>query len=51
MNKILFFIAWHIAIKWMIKRNYALRKQGKKPDEWYWLDVVSMERGYFVDER
>lgn len=30
----------------LIRRNYALREAGKRPDEWYWADLLAVRWGY-----
>jgi hypothetical protein len=32
----------------LVARNYALRAEGKLPDEWYWADTICLHWGYAV---
>lgn len=54
-GKLLMFIAFHLCFKWLIKRNYWQRKasainaDGEYKDQWYWVDLMCVEYGYFTD--
>ena len=30
----------------LVYRNYRLRQEGKRPDEWYWADIKLMKWGF-----
>lgn len=32
----------------MVALNYAKRKRGEAPDEWYWADAIMFHFGYYV---
>lgn len=32
----------------LILRNYRLRERGKRPDEWYWADLLACKWGYYT---
>lgn len=48
MIKILMFFIFHLALKPLIKANYAQRSAGDAPGEWYWADDFAARYGYFV---
>ena len=53
-NCLVMFIFFHLCLKFLIKRNYRLRRESalngdnKYPDEWYWADLLAVKHGYFV---
>lgn len=44
MKKLIFVLV----LRPLIERNYRLRQEGKKPDEWYWADALAVRWGYFL---
>jgi hypothetical protein len=38
-----------LAIAPLVRRDYRLREQGKRPDRRYWADVLLLRLGYVVD--
>lgn len=32
----------------LVALNYAKRKRGEAPDEWYWADSIMFHFGYYV---
>lgn len=37
-------------VLWLLTlRNYALRKDGLAPDEWYWADAMMWNWGYAIN--
>lgn len=37
-------------LKPLIEENYAKRRAGELPDEWFWADEIACEWGYFVTD-
>jgi hypothetical protein len=42
-------LIFHMYLKPLILENYALRRAGKLPDEWFWADRLGAEWGYYVE--
>lgn len=42
------YLAFHLLLKPLIRRNYKLRAAGVLPDQWYWADKLACKWGYSV---
>lgn len=42
-------LIFHLYLKPLIVDNYAKRKAGELPDEWFWADTLAVEWGYAID--
>jgi len=49
MKGILFYLYFHLILKWLIARNYILREKGILPDEWHWADELAVDHGYYLN--
>lgn len=44
------FLIFHLFLKPLIRRDYRLRMAGRRPDRFYWADLLALKWGYFVSE-
>lgn len=44
------YLVWVTVLRPLIMRDYLLRAEGKRPDEWHWADELALSWGYAVTD-